>query len=264
MAEWLFKEDNYVPPKDKDKFIDKTIFSVLKVLSNVKKENPKEYKNKLELLNPIVKLLFSLVIIIFISLSRDINFIIIVGIANLILVFLMAIKDIKKIIGISLIVPLLTLTMLLPSIAMGNINNSLLLVFKVFITIITVNILSFNTKWTELTRALKLFFIPDLFLLVLEITIRYIYILGEIAIDMFYALRLRAVGKNNNKHTSMSGIIGSLFLKSKDMSEEMYSAMECRGFTGEYTSIINFKLHIVDAVYIIYNIIIILMYFIFR
>lgn len=264
MADWLFKEDNFVPPKDKDKFIDKSIFSVLKVLSNVKKENFIGNNNKLELLNPIVKLLFTIIIVIFISLSRNIRFITLIGLTNLILIFFMNYKNIKQIILFSLIIPLFTLIMLLPSIAIGNINNSVLLVFKVFISIITVNILSFNTKWTELTKALKLFLIPDIFILVFEITLRYIYILGEAAIDMLYALRLRTVGSNNNKYKSMSGIMGSLFLKSKDMSVEMYSAMECRGFTGEYSTITNFKLHVIDAVYIIYNLTVISMYFIFK
>ena len=32
----------------------------------------------------------------------------------------------------------------------------------------------------------------------------------------------------------LTGIAGTLFLKSKEMAEEMYAAMECRGFTGEY------------------------------
>jgi cobalt/nickel transport system permease protein len=261
MTDWLFKEDNYVPPKDKDKFIDKSIFSVLKVLSNIRKENFKGHKNRLGLLNPVVKLLFTVILIIFISVTRDIKFIVIVGIANLILILFMTSKDISKIIYISLIIPFFTLITLLPSIATGNINNNILIIFKVFISVITVNILSFNTRWTELTKALKLFFVPDIFLLVFEITLKYIYILGEISIDMLYALRLRAVGKDNSKHTSISGIMGSLFLKSKDVSEEMYSAMECRGFTGEYTSITNFRLHIFDAVYIIYNLTIIFVYF---
>jgi cobalt/nickel transport system permease protein len=51
---------------------------------------------------------------------------------------------------------------------------------------------------------------------------------------MFYALKLRSVGRNAGKTASISGIAGTLFLKSKEMAEEMYAAMECRGFTGEY------------------------------
>lgn len=261
MSEWLFKEDNYVPSKDRDKFIDKSIFSILNAIVNMKKENIK--KNKLELINPLIKLLFTIIIIILISLTRNVKFIIIVGLANLVLIFLMNIKDIKKIIYFSLFIPFFTLIMLIPSIAMGNVNNGLLIIFKIFVSIIAVNILSFNSKWAELAKALKLFFIPDIFILVFEITLKYIYILGQVAVDMLYALRLRSVGSNNNKYNSITGIMGSLIIKSKDMSEEMYSAMECRGFTGEYTSITNFKLNFNDAVYIIYNLTIVFSFFLF-
>ena len=51
---------------------------------------------------------------------------------------------------------------------------------------------------------------------------------------MLYALKLRSVGRNDGKTASLAAVAGTMFLKSKEMAEEMYSAMECRGFTGTY------------------------------
>jgi cobalt/nickel transport system permease protein len=39
------------------------------------------------------------------------------------------------------------------------------------------------------------------------------------------------------------------------MSEEMSQAMECRGFTGEYTTNVNLNIRKADYVYIIVNLI---------
>ena len=40
--------------------------------------------------------------------------------------------------------------------------------------------------------------------------------------------------ENPDKARSFSGVLGITFLKSSEMAEEMYAAMCCRGFTGEY------------------------------
>jgi cobalt/nickel transport system permease protein len=78
---------------------------------------------------------------------------------------------------------------------------------------------------------------------------------------MFYSLKLRSIGKNNRKYTSVPKIMGNLFLKSNEMGEEMYSAMECRGFTGEYTTVSNFKITVRDVLYASASVLLIVFYF---
>lgn len=70
---------------------------------------------------------------------------------------------------------------------------------------------------------------------------------------MLYSLKLRSVGKNTGKYTSLSGIAGTMFIKSKEMAEDMYSAMECRGFTGEYHVNSKLKFTFADFIYIMIN-----------
>ena len=261
LGEWLFRDDDYTPVEDKNKFIDKSIFGILKVLSNIKRQDALSKQRGVYTINPVVKLFFTILILIFVSLSKSVFYTEAVAACTLISLALLNIKDIKKIITLSLLLPGFTVVMLLPAMLMGNIKNSLLIVMKVFTTITLVNILSYSTKWNEITKALKLFFIPDVFIMVFDITIRYIYVLGEAAIEMLYALKLRSIGKNDKKYNSLSGILGNLFIKSKEMGDEVYSAMECRGFTGEYSSSVNFKLSFKDALYIFYNIGLVAVYF---
>ncbi len=260
MEDWLFRKDDYIPKTDKDRFINKTILSLLSILSLIKRNN-KISNNFIYNLNPALKLVFTVINIIFLSMSRNFMYVLVIDVYMLFILSLLDIEEIKKILALSIVVPFFTLIMLAPSIIMGNVRNSMLIILKVAGTIVAINILSYTTKWHHITKSLKIFFIPDIFILVFDITIKYIYILGEFSLEMLYALKLRSVGRNNNKYSSLSKIMGNLFLKSKELGDEMYSAMECRGFTGEYVSHSKFKFNFKDLIYSMVNIIIILLYF---
>jgi cobalt/nickel transport system permease protein len=135
---------------------------------------------------------------------------------------------------------------------------------KVFATVMAVSILSRSTQWNAITGALKTFFIPDLFILVLDIAIKYIMLLGEFSLNLLYSLKLRSVGKNDNKYASLSGVAGTLFIKSKEMAEDMYAAMECRGFTGEYRTGRKLGFPFGDLIYLLINALIIFTFFYLR
>lgn len=260
MGEWLFTKDNYKPKKDNDNFMDKTINTMLKILSKIKREY--NYSERFMFkLNPLLKVIFSMLLIICISISRGYLYTISVMTFALILLSSLDTENMIKILKMAVVIPAFTLIMLIPSIILGNISNSMLIVIKIFATLLIVNILSSTTKWSQITKTLKLFYIPDIFLLIFDITIKYIYILGQLSLDMFYALKLRSVGKNHSKYMSISKIAGNLFVKSKDMGEEMYSAMECRGFTGEYKSVNIFKFSFYDFFYSVAGVSLLLLYF---
>ncbi|WP_066874879.1 energy-coupling factor transporter transmembrane component T family protein [Clostridium mediterraneense] len=259
--EWLFKKEVYNPPKDKDGFINKTIMGFMGVLSMIKRE--KNYEDGiLYKINPMVKLFSTLLLIIFLSLSRQSVYTYIISAFFLLCLATVQADVVKRILAISVTVPIFTLIILIPSMIMGNIHNSLMMVLKIAITLIAVNLLSNTTKWHDITKAFKIIRVPDIFIFVFDITIKYIYILGEFSLEMLYALKLKSVGKNNKKMTSITSIMGNLFFKSKNMGEDMYMAMECRGFTGEYVSYGKFKFTAIDAVYILIIAILIALFFI--
>jgi cobalt/nickel transport system permease protein len=264
LEDWLFREDNYVVKEDKDKFINSSIFSVLRILSRIRRDGSEELNYGLYVLDPVVKLFFSIILIVLVSISRNIIYLAAVIAGALVGLLCLKAKHIRRVITLAAISMLFTTIMLLPSIITGNLRNSTMIIIKVIITILIINILSYSTKWDKIARALRLFFVPDIFILVLEITLKYIYILGEAALEMLYALKLRTVGGSRDKYSSISGIIGNLFLKSKEMGDEMYSAMECRGFTGEYTSKTDLKIGVPESIYIMAHAVLIIAFILLR
>lgn len=254
MPEWMLKEETYNPPSDKDAFLDRSIFSLLKVISKIRTQDSKE-ESALRV-NASVKVACTFLLVVLLSLSGSFTFVLMVGVYLLAQLSMLRGETIVRILRISLIMTLFTFIILLPSISMGNGSRSVMMTGKVFATITAVNLLSHSTRWNDITGALKTFHVPDLFILVLDITIKYIVMLGEFAVSMLYALKLRSVGRNREKYTSLSGVAGTLFIKSKEMAEDMYHAMECRGFTGEYRKETSFKVSWTDILYILVHVVI--------
>ncbi|GIM28343.1 cobalt permease [Clostridium polyendosporum] len=252
VPEWLSVKDNYIPKEEKNVYIQKSIFSLIKIISIIRQN--KNQDRLVYSINPILKVASIIIMILCVSISRSFIYLLIIDIYVLINLFLMETKLMKRILFKSFMFPLITLIALIPSMLYGNIYNSLLLFQKLIITILLMNLLSHNTKWSEISKSLKLLFIPDIFIWIMDITIKYIVLLGEHSINLLYALKLRSVGITPNKYNSLTGIMGNLFVKSYKMSEEMFHAMECRGFVGEYTTKVNLKLKKVDYVYLAINI----------
>ena len=252
VPEWLSAKDNYIPKEEKNLYIEKSIFSLIKIISIIRQN--KNQDKLVYSINPTLKVVSVIVMILCVSISRSFIYLLIMDIYVLINLFLMEKKSRKRILFKSLMFPLITLIALIPSMFYGNVYNSLLLFQKLIITILIMNLLSHNTKWSEISKSLKLLFIPDIFIWIMDITIKYIVLLGEHSINLLYALKLRSIGITSNKYNSLTGIMGNLFIKSYKMSEEMFYAMECRGFVGEYTTKVNLRLKKIDYVYLAINI----------
>ena len=251
MPEWLLKSENYAPVSDKDTFINKSILSFLKLLSKIRAQSDFE-KDKL-FVSPVFKLVFTLLYIVLLSVSQSFTYLYIMITYIILVLCVMPGSDIIKILRGSLIATAFTVIVLLPSAFYGNRYSITMIPAKVFATITAVNILSYSTRWDRIIGAIKRFHFPDLFIFVFDITIKYILMLGEFSLEMLYSLKLRSVGKNKKKYTSLGGIGGTLFIKSREMAEDMYSAMECRGFTGEYRVSDRLRFTPADFIYTVIN-----------
>lgn len=261
MPKWLFTSENYIAHCDKDTFVNKSILSVLKLVSRMKMQDSSKTLEQ-ELCVP-VRILFTGIFLVLISLTRSFAY---VMIANVYLLFVLSLLEptkLIKLLKISLGITIFTAVIMLPAFLMGNYYSSVMITCKVFATITIMGIFSHTIKWNSITASLKRFFIPDLFILILDISIKYMYLLGEFALNMLYALKLRCVGINHSKSLTMAQVTGSMFLQSKEMAEEMYQAMECRGFCGEYHVNANTKLKFRDCAYIAINIGFILLFIYF-
>ena len=243
LPKWLAQSQQYEPKTDRGAFVDKSILSVLKVLSKFHAQ-PSLKTGKAQ---AGIKLGFSLLLIVLLSLSRSAAFMYILLAALACRVCLLDAEQILKVLKSGLGAAIFAAFVLLPAGIFGNWYSLKTITPKVFICVCTLSLLSNTTRSDELTGALRLFFIPDLFIFVLDITIKYIMLLGEFSLNMLYALKLRSVGTNRDKRASLSGIAGHLFLRSREMAQQMHEAMICRGFTGDYKKPASFAFHWMDA-----------------
>ncbi len=251
VPDWLLKNEEYTPLPDKDGFINKTILSLLRLLARVRTQSG--YTVPLFPVNAVLKVACTFLLVLLLSLSRSYTFVFVVVTYLLLTVSMMPAKEMIKVLLVSILMALFTLLVLLPAAFYGNSYSVVMIPVKVLATIMAVNILSHSTRWDAIIGALKRFFLPDLFIFVLDITIKYIVMLGEFTLEMLYALKLRSVGRNTGKYTSLSGVAGTLFIKSREMAEDMHAAMECRGFTGEYRVYTKLKLTLYDLLYLVIN-----------
>jgi cobalt/nickel transport system permease protein len=232
LPDWLQAQEVYAPRSEREAFIDRSILSFLGVLTLARpREGARESGVRVE---PLVKIVAGFIVILLLSLTRSTVFLTLTAIGLLVLLAGQSGERIAAVIRTSLIAGSFTMLTLLPSALFGHASSVVMITSKVLISAATVKLIAETSEWASLSGAFKRLGVPDLCLLVLDITLSYITLLGEFALAMLYALRLRSVGRNDSKAASLSGIAGSLFLKSKEMAEEMYAAMECRCFTGEY------------------------------
>ncbi|HCC01063.1 MAG TPA: cobalt ECF transporter T component CbiQ [Ruminococcaceae bacterium] len=96
-------------------------------------------------------------------------------------------------------------------------------------------LLLLTTRWTKITEALASMHVPAIIIAILNMAYRYIFVMSTLAKDMMEARTLRTVGKLTTRENRkfMSHGVAYLFVKSHFLSEEIYDAMVCRGFSGK-------------------------------
>jgi cobalt/nickel transport system permease protein len=230
--DWLLRDEAYAPRPDRDAFIDKSIHALMRLLGLLRRRT--DDRGKQGRIDPRVGLTSTLLLILLVSLSRSTLFLSCVGTLLLVVVSLHRGEIIRDVAQSSIAAGLFTLAIMLPSAFWGNAAGAVRLTVKVLISVASVRLFSATTEWRRLTRALAFFRAPNIFILVLDITLRSLALLGELSLALLYALRLRSVGRNPAKTHALSGIAGTLFLRSQQMTVDMHAAMECRGFIGSY------------------------------
>jgi len=121
-------------------------------------------------------------------------------------------------------------------------------------------LLLMTTRWQSITRALCIIHVPTVFVSILNMAYRYIFMLSSIGTSMFEARYLRTVGKIKTKENRnfVGKSIAHLFIKSHFLTEEISQAMECRCFSGTPLYMEELKLRSADIVFLIANVIIML------
>lgn len=93
----------------------------------------------------------------------------------------------------------------------------------------------FSTPWPRLLRALRFFRIPRAAVLTMEMAHRYVFLLVRSVEDMLESRESRSVGELEpaEQRRVAASTAGVLLDKSLKLSEDVYCAMQARGFLGE-------------------------------
>ncbi len=231
LPSWMCESEAYEPNIDKDGFITKSTQAILGVLAKLKWNAGKDGRFSA---SPFLKLCYTLLFILLTACSKNYLFSLIMAAGTILALASYPASAMKQILSGTIGAVLFSIFILLPAVFMGNPQISLTIGTKVFLSVTLIGMLSAGTAWNKLTASLRAFHIPDIFIFTLDITLKYIAVLGEICMEILTSLRLRSIGQNKKKAKAFSGILGISFLKSREMADEMYAAMCCRGFVGEY------------------------------
>lgn len=232
IPDWLQSNENYSPKKDSTTFIDRSSSSLVSLLSSFKRNNNIRARE----VNTSLRLFAMLVYIILTSVSRNFSFVILMLSAVIVRLAFLKGDQLRSWLKAILPVLLLSLLILIPSVFIGNPKTPLTILGKIFVSVSLVLIVNMTSSFNNITRSLKRFRVPDVVIFTFDLTIKYIMILGDVCANMLLALKIRSIGKNKDKRSSASGVLGTVFIKAKASADATMQAMECRGFSGEYVS----------------------------
>lgn len=201
----------------------------------------------LQAVDPRVKFVGFVFLILCASFSRRLDAIALIYAASLILAAGSRVFSLHLFRKVWLFIPLYTAIIAFPSlfiipgdpmfgpVTIQGVKAASFLILRVATSVSFMLLLVLVTPWVKLLKALRSLFVPKLLVLMLMMTYRYIYLLLQIAGNIFLAKNSRRVGPENWQSTGnwLGGTLGALLGKSIQTSQEVQNAMISRGFSGE-------------------------------
>ncbi len=136
--------------------------------------------------------------------------------------------------------------------------SAVIFVARVGVCVSLAVLLVLSTPWADVLKSLQAVGVPQVFVLLLSMTYRYIFLFLHMANGLFEARKSRTVGrtKRNEHRRWISGSMGSLMNRSFKMSTDVYAAMSARGFTGQVRTYQAYRMVAADWVALVLSIVI--------
>lgn len=105
-------------------------------------------------------------------------------------------------------------------------------------------LLILTTRWTHVLKALRVLRVPVVFVVILGMTYRYIFLMLSTAHSMFESRRSRTIGvmAGAERRRVAAASVGVLMGKTFQLSNDVYLAMQSRGFRGEVYTLDEFQM----------------------
>ena len=196
LPDWMCMQEEYTPSEDREAFLTKSTRSILSVLAKLQFHEGKDGRFSA---TPSLKLFYTLLYIILTACSGNYLFTLIMCAAVTVRLAFFPAKSIRQILSGTAGAVLLSVLILFPSVFMGTPETLMNITSKVYVSVTLMGILSAGTSWNKLTGSIRAFRVPSIFIFTLDITLKYISVLGEMCADILTSVRLRSVGKNPQK-----------------------------------------------------------------
>lgn len=123
-------------------------------------------------------------------------------------------------------------------------RSAALLIARVETAVTLSTLLVLTTPWMHLLKALRTLLVPVEVILLLAMTHRYVVLLIETANQMFESRQSRMVGhlSGGEQRRMMVHTGGVLLSKTLDMGNQVFLAMQARGFRGEVRLLSEFRM----------------------
>jgi cobalt/nickel transport system permease protein len=106
-------------------------------------------------------------------------------------------------------------------------------------------VLVLTTRWDALLRALRMLRVPSMLIVIISMTYRYVFVLLEVAAELFDGRRSRRIGKLAPavERRLAGAAAGALLTRTLTMTDDVYLAMQSRGFRGDVRLLDDARMH---------------------
>ena len=125
-----------------------------------------------------------------------------------------------------------------------GVSGAILFVSRVGVSVSLAVLLVMTTPWADLLKSLQAVHVPQLFILVLAMAYRYIFLFLHLANGMFEARKSRIVARTSGgeQRCWITASMGGLLNRSVKMSNDVYAAMVARGFAGTIRTFADYRM----------------------
>ena len=217
----------------RNRFLERSVRSAVDFFKEaVFSEEIARSEGLLQSINPVVKtglLLILLALTIFASSIRSLTALYLLSILLAILSGINSLYFIKR---VWFFIPIFTLLIAIPVIFTHNLLTAALFILRVADCVSFVVLVTITTRHNQILKSLRSFGVPAIFIKVLDMMYRYIFLFIRIFEEMHLSLKSRLV-RSFNAHDArrwISSRIAFIFKRSLKMSEDVYMAMIARGY----------------------------------
>ncbi len=125
------------------------------------------------------------------------------------------------------------------SITRQGLHTAVMLIARVEAAVTFTTVLVLTTPWAQMLKALRSLGTPKEVVMMLAMAHRYIFLVAETATQMFESRESRRVGvlRRSEQRRLVVQSAGVLMSKSLDLSQEVFLAMQSRGYRGDVVTL---------------------------